>query len=89
MSILLYLVVMRVHLLHQARVTSSSYVGQRRVHVSHFGIHRYNRLGGTNELSISRPNKSPEPLLIACDVAAQLLLHTAHSGNWIVKSILP
>ena len=54
MRILLYLVVMRVHLLHQARVASSSYIGQCRIYIPHFAIHRHDRLGSANKLSVPR-----------------------------------
>lgn len=35
------------------------------------------------------PNQSAELLLIARDVATELLFHTTHGGNWILECILP
>lgn len=35
------------------------------------------------------PNQSAKLLLIARDVATELLFHTTYGGNWILKCILP
>lgn len=35
------------------------------------------------------PNQSAELLLIARDVATELLFHTTHGGNWVLECILP
>ena len=35
------------------------------------------------------PNKGPEFLLVACDIASEILFHAPHGGNGILKSLFP
>ena len=40
-------------------------------------------------LQYDLPNQSAELLLIARDVATELLFHTTYGGNWVLECILP